>query len=268
MSTSARRVIKFQHILLCFIYGLALLTGCTKAGIQAADVLKNKTVHVALAWETDKEGAVVENSNDHPYEISAGKIGSILSSLQYSEKIFLKWEEKGPLFDEIEVKRIAAPISQALGRAGKNQWVSFEVNSLRRRLIFKTRMMTSGWVWIKDGKLHLVIGNFRYELDQEGSEAYRGDPRLHFSMESSRIDKGEYNGPPPVEENTKYLHKEHLNWTVVDLQTFTPSQKKTEEAAPRMSAEERLEQLKKLFDKGLITQEEYEAKRKEILEEL
>ncbi len=268
METVPGRICK---VIFCGLIAAILFTqttACSKAGIQATDVLKNNAAHIAIVHETDKQGQLVTKSYDHPYEISAGKMGSILASLNTSEKVFIKWEPKGRLLNEIEVKRIAAPMAQALAKADKNEWVSFEVSSKRQRLFFKTKMMTSGWVWIKDDKLHLVIGNFRFEDDQRDTEPYRSDPRLYFSMESSRIDKGDYNAPPLVDKQQKHLRKEHLNWTVVGLRTFMPTPEKLEKPAPSMSLEERLGQLKQLFDKGLITPEEYELKRKEILSEL
>ncbi len=258
---------RFLPVLL-FALLIIPISACSKAGIQVSDVFKNDDVRVTLVWKTDSEGAVVPQDNDHPYEISTGRVGSILSELKYSEKVFINWNEREFVFNEAEVKRIAEPVARALAEADKNQWVSFEVKSMRRRLIFKTNMMTSGWIWIKNGKLHLAIGNFRFEPDQRESEPYRGDPRFHFSMESCRIDKGEYNGPPAVEKSIEYLRKEHFNWTVVDLQTFIPTPVVKDEGAPRMSVEERLEKLKELHGKGLITDEEYDSKRKEILSEL
>jgi hypothetical protein len=262
---------RIRKLIFCVLIAAVLftqITACSKAGIQATDVLKNNAAHIAIVRETDKLGQLIPKSHDHPYEMSAGKMGSILASLTTSEKIFIKWNPRGRLLSEIEVKRIAAPMAQALAKADKNEWVSFEVSSRRQRLFFKTKMMTSGWAWVKDDRLHLVIGNFRFEDDHRENEPYRGDPRLYFSMESSRIDKGDFNAPPLVDKQQKHLRKEHLNWTVVDLRTFMPTPEKLEKPAPSMSLEERLGQLKQLFEKDLITPEDYELKRKEILSEL
>ncbi|MCL4235037.1 MAG: DMAP1-binding domain-containing protein [Deltaproteobacteria bacterium] len=187
-------------------------------------------------------------------------------------------------------------MAKALSTCNADQWVGFDVTSYKRDLVFKSRKLTSGWAWVKDDRLHLVIGNFLFELSNE-DQPYSGDPRARYSLGTFRLDPGPYNGPPPVVADDPYLKKEHTNWTVVTLANWAPRPRPEDEeveistppapvpavvpraAAPAeppattepespaetRSVEERLLELKALLDKGLITPEEYEKKRAEIL---
>lgn len=259
---------------LVFSGALFGVSGCTKAGMQSSLVFEKGRDQVHLAWLTDSKGGVVSQSHDHPAGISKEKLTSILAALRFSEKIFLKWEPKGRLFDKDEVRRIAKPIAQALAQADANQWVAFQVSSYKRAIFFKSRRLTTGWICVRGSKLHLVLGNFMHEINREPGERddlYEGDPRLHFFIESYRIDSGPYNTPPAVDPEIKWLRKEHWNWTVVDLVTFKPpagEEDDSGERRPALSVEERLEILEGLYKKDLVTKEEYEAKRRDILDSL
>ncbi|MCZ7583049.1 MAG: SHOCT domain-containing protein [Deltaproteobacteria bacterium] len=122
-----------------------------------------------------------------------------------------------------------------------------------------------------DGKMNLVLGNFRLELEHD-IEPYDGDPRARYLMATFRIDPAPHLMPPPVVEFDNLLKKEHRNWIVADYKSWAMDDK-APDAPPDVtpaekSAEERLEELRRLRDKGLITEEEYEQKRREIVDAL
>jgi hypothetical protein len=258
------------------ILGLLLsVSACMKAGLHATDVLRaGKDDAVTLVYETDKEGKIVAKGFSHPAQISADQISKFLSSLKYSELIFLRWKEQGNVFIDEEVQKLASPLSAALAQAREDQWIAFSVTSFKTDLIFKSKRLSTGWIWVKDGKLNLVLGNFRLILARD-SEPYDGDPRARYAMTTYRMDPGKNFGPPPIDKNDEWLKREHNNWVVADLSVLTqepeqPNEQPKEQPAPKpaQTVEERLEQIKILLDKGLITPEEYEAKRKEILGDL
>lgn len=274
---------------------------CSKAGIQTSDVFRAGKDGVSIAWETDKSGAVVPRGYDHPVQIPQTRFEAILGDLDYEEHAFFQWRERGPMFDEREIKKIGRAIVEALSKCTADQWVSFEVISYKRDLVFKSQKLASGWVWVKDGKLNLVFGNFLFETSHD-DDPYGGDPRLRWSMGAFRIRPDARYAAPPVVASDPLLAKEHSNWAMVDLATWQPRPKEdtgaplfenapppaaetvpTAETAPpatvapaepppaetapsaERSVEERLRELQNLLDKGLITPEEYEVKRREIL---
>jgi hypothetical protein len=252
---------------------LLLSSACSRAGFHASDVYRaGKDDSVTLTWETDKSGAILPKGFAHPAQVSKEEAAKILSSLNYSEYIFFKWHDKGRVFIEAEVEKLAEPVSKALAAADANQWISFAVTSYKRDLLFNSKRLTSGWIWVDGKKLHLVLGNFRFEMSQD-AEPYEGDPRDRYALTTYRIEPGAFFAPPALDPKDKVFKKGHNNWTVVDLDAMrakaqevkTPETPKPPEAR---STEERLKELKDLLDKGFITQEEYDRKRQEILEKL
>lgn len=270
------------------------LAACSKAGFQTSDVFRKGKDAVVLTWETDANGRVVPKGFTHPATIEPAKLAAILADLTYSEHSFFKWRERGRVFDEDEVKKLAKSLAKALATCNADQWVGFDVTSYKRDLVFKSRKLTSGWAWVKDDRLHLVLGNFLFEISNE-DQPYSGDPRARYSLGTFRLDPGPHNTAPPVVADDPWLKKEHTNWTVVTLANWAPKPRPEDEdetaepetppatppspvpaVAPaeqppplapveERSVEERLLELKALLDKGLITPEEYEKKRAEIL---
>ncbi|MCB9475889.1 MAG: SHOCT domain-containing protein [Deltaproteobacteria bacterium] len=265
--------------LLILALAALMVSSCTKAGIKSSEVYRDDLDVIELAWETDKDGNVVEASYDHPAQVDEKKLAAWLSSLTYSEYVFFEWRKKNEVFDDQEVAKLAKPVSQALAKATSNQWVRFEVTSYKRDLLFKSKRLATGWFWVEDGRLNLVLGNFRLELHKD-EEAYPGDPRSKFSLMNYKLDPGSFYGPPAVEPSDDYRRKEHDNWLVVDVAALPDMPVKTDAAAapaptptPVLPQEERttaerLQELQNLHDQGLISDEEFEAKRREILDEL
>ncbi len=284
----ARRVAAIAVLLI-----LPVIAACSKAGFQTSDVYRKGKDAIVVTWETDANGRVVPRGFTHPATIEPAKLAAILADLTYSEHSFFKWRERGRVFDEDEVKKLAKSMAKALATCNADQWVGFEVTSYKRDLVFKSRKLTSGWAWVKDETLHLVLGNFNFELSNE-DQPNTGDPRARYSLGTYRLDPGPHNAPPPLVADDPFLKKEHTNWTVVALANWAPRPRVDEdddeaeaattpppavaptpaptpapaEPAPpaeTRSVEERLLELKALLDKGLITPEEYEKKRAEIL---
>ncbi|MCC6159097.1 MAG: SHOCT domain-containing protein [Deltaproteobacteria bacterium] len=285
---------RFAVVAIC-LSGLAL-AACSKAGFQTSDVYRKGKDAIVLTWETDANGRVVPKGFSHPATVEPAKLAAILADLTYSEHAFFKWRERDRVFDEDEVKKLAKSMAKALSTCNADQWVGFDVTSYKRDLVFKSRKLTSGWAWVKDDRLHLVLGNFLFELSNE-DQPYSGDPRARYSLGTFRLDPGPHNAPPAIVADDPYLKKEHTNWTVVTLTNWAPKPRPEEDeddagttppstppapvpaaappptpaepAAPppaeTRSVEERLQELKALLDKGLITPEEYEKKRAEIL---
>ncbi|MBZ0270746.1 SHOCT domain-containing protein [bacterium] len=269
MRGSARR-----RAIVCAAFAAFFAAACGKAGVQTEDLTRlGREDAVQLAYETDKNGAIVPKGFAHPVTVGADTVAGILSMLTYSEHVFFKWRDRGEMFNETEVKKLAGPIASAFAQVGPDQWISFSVTSYKRDLLFKSRRLTTGWMWMEAGeKLNIVMGNFRLEMVND-IDPYDGDPRKRYQLATYRIDPTPQNLPPPIDENDEILKREHHNWTIVNVAAVREAQKaKTETPAasppaPRDSAE-RLADLKRLFDQGLITQEEYDAKRREILDEL
>jgi hypothetical protein len=166
----------------------------------------------------------------------------------------------------------------------------------------------AGRAFYKDGHLNIIMGDYQRERNRGYEAAYdptnAGIVNYSF-VHGSRSGKPESSFPfersienLPGVENKVLNGNIRRDWFVVDLtasaeayahreemerqQELSRKRKELEEifgqslpqiangnrAAPKMSPEERLTTLNELKTKGLVTEEEYETKRKQILEEL
>lgn len=166
----------------------------------------------------------------------------------------------------------------------------------------------AGRAFFKDGHLNIIMGDYQKERNRGYETAYdptnAGIVNYSF-VHGSRSGKQKTNFPferaiqnLPGVENKNLNGNTRRDWFVVDLsasaeayanrvelerqQELSRKRKELEEifgqslpqmtngtrVAPKMSPEDRLTTLNELKTKGLVTDEEYEAKRKQILEEL
>ncbi len=290
-----------------------------------------------LQYEIEKVSGkerTVAQGFDHPSQLTADQIDLILSEVNGQEFSFFKWSETKRVFFEEDRKELAPGLAEALGKATADQWIYFSFSPLRKGALLKTRYLTNGICFIKDGKFNLVMANINFKHgveDEMGTKdkPEKGDPRYLTSVEFFRFvtnpDKG-YD-KPPIMKGDKWLNKEHNNWLVFDLDKFfiisskpdklpepaTPekiiqtsepemlpeptkiekiaqptepedvlkpvqAEKLPESAEPgkitlpsgpkKMDITDRLKKLKELYELNLITDEEYNQKKREILKDL
>lgn len=266
------------------ILALLFLAGC-KAGIQEEAIYEMGPDYVVIAYETDGTGQIVPKGYDHPAKFTPEQIDLLLQKVKYSEYSFFKWRGEKALFVETERKKLCAHLSVALTKITPDQWVKFAVTANKRDLFLPTKKLTDGYLFVADGKVNLALSNMIYEMSEDG-DPYFGDPRNRYTLPSLKILTGPGITAPPIDENSKFLRREHHNWVLLDpavlmadpapKETITPPEtpetaqgmeKKSEEPTTK-TLEEKLEELKALFDKGLISREDYERKKQELLESL
>ena len=255
---------------------MTLLFGCSKAGIQIKEVYQNGRDYVHLAYETDKEGAIVPKEFEHPATISPEKMDIALTQVQYSVYSFFKWRKSSPVFIESERKKLAGPLALAFEAADKDHWVKFAVTAKKRDMLLSTRRLTTGYMFIKDDKLNIILGNLNHEIT-DTDDPYSGDPRNRTSLNGLKLDDGPNVTIVEPNKDDPFLKRPHHNWVLVDLKSIDQIKaveiQKEESVVPQQPVEEktieqRLEELKALLDKGLITQEDYEKKKEELLKQL
>jgi hypothetical protein len=213
---------------------------------------------------------------DHPHKFTDQQMKSLLDSLMYFQPGFFSVTGKrGKVFDlltEEEMEIMAAPLVEAFEKADSEQWVDFSVNTFRGQMLIGSFRQTDGVMFVKDGKLNIVIRNIA-EKKSPTEELATYDPTIG------------YRGMSHLEKMPSAELKED-NWLVIDLESFyeadkeeraAQEEKKAEEEEPAregpekkqdFSVKERLRMLQELYDEGLITEQEYNMKRKEVLEEL
>ena len=192
-----------------------------------------------------------------------------------------------PLFAADELASLVEPLVQAFGRAGPNDDVLLLSASRRDGGVLMAPTAVTARLFVQGGELQLIVHDARFDF----YDTYRGTqvaPRFTYG---SRTAAGEAVIQSAGASNRR------PDWLSIPLQmaaapaaTLPPTPPpataapaalppppappqaapapapKPLDAAAAADIERRLETLKRLHDKGLITNDEYQQKRKEILQ--
>lgn len=263
-------------IILSLILG-ALGTGCSSS-LRETVVTEDGREHVWLQHEVEKKDGVeqpISQGFEHPVELSGVEMEALLKELMKKDYAFFKWSEAKSIFIDEEVKKLAPDLAKALMAVSSSQWVHFSVIGNRRRVVSDYPAITDGMCFVKDGKLNIIFSNISEDLEDKVEKLFVGDPREVYRFASVRV----HSTPekkinlPPVIEGDPWLSKERENWLTIDLASFRERFAKAQlnlnvEKPAKSNPAIRLKMLKNLLDQGLISDEEYNQKRKEILDQL
>ncbi|MBU2591453.1 MAG: SHOCT domain-containing protein [Nitrospinae bacterium] len=260
--------------LLSLITLTLLLTGCASRTIHTP-IFEKGEEHVWLEQYSNNAASVGEYN--HPAEIEVAKIKNILDSIITEELVFSNWSEGDKVFNDEESNRLAPQLSEALGRANNNQWVNFSIIVIRDGYLGKTNHLTDGIAFVKDSKLNIVFLNINYEIiignmgrpyDRKKERNYKDPRRLSSTDYFIRL----------LSDPSKGFSKptsEHNNWLIFDMNKVMEArlQEKEETKMEKIKTQslnvtERLKILQELKDEKIITEEEYQQKRKAIIEDL
>jgi hypothetical protein len=189
------------------------------------------------------------------------------------------------VFSQPEVDRLAAPLASALAQAGPDQDVTFAVTARPGGVPFVPRRATTGRVFAAQGSLHFIVGLLHAEFESQ----FLATGVLAPLTPGSQIGRGPTDWdivPAPSGQ----VRVERADWVAIDLSAVRPGGPGHATGAPAFvpgppdaatgpstdppgqgrsrQIEERLEALKRFREKGLITNEEYEQKRRSLLDEL
>jgi uncharacterized membrane protein len=183
-----------------------------------------------------------------------------------------------PLFTEGALQLLAPYLQQALRKAGPGEDVTFVIIGMYKTLYgYANRpMATSGRLFYQGGKLNLILGVVKEDIRYRQDSTDR-DFRLFAAGSRQSVAQGEWSLVPSDERPFELPRKD---WVVFDPkaaftakpvvpvaaqplpQTVQPMKKGAERPLT-----ERLATLNDLKAKGLITEDEYKIKRREIMNE-
>lgn len=199
---------------------ILLLASCAIPRNEVRDVADGQGWRVRLIKFASKDGAAGRGGFDHPADISIVKLNRILAAVKYRDKNILKGKGIHPLFPKKTRALLLKPLHQALTQAKSDEVVDFCFLQPKGYLMIFTReLFTSGIMFVKDGKLHLVMRtvNFLVENYYDATKQFVGDPtRRALSMDWQFV------AGPGMElvKNPKagLLSPEYYpNWLVIDL---------------------------------------------------
>lgn len=230
--------------------------------------------YLYVGRESQDESQASVAPNDHPVEIPARRIRAWLRDLE------VRPEEGGQplsLVPAEQLSELSAIVAQALGDARPDEDVVFHVFRATGSWFGGERRVTTARVFRRHGALNLIFG----DLDDFYSEQVNRE--LHPLKPGSRDSESELSGKVVESPRVAFVDNRE-DWIRVDAPSVAakPARSSPTIAAPApVSApastsqdprwtqlEERLLILDGLRRKGLISQEDYETKKQELLEVL
>jgi hypothetical protein len=270
------------------------------AGNVVAMVYDGKVAYVRI--ETRERNAPL---NQHPVAIDAATLRALLMRIQLGDKPDRKAGD--PLLGPAQLDEIVPPLAEALGRATPEQDVSFAVSGQPGAIgLLVPRKVTTARVFYADNRLNLIFGLVRQDWEsryrataylipfEPGKRAAAVDRAVRVAAvggEQRRADWVQIDpfaplpdvpsdapaapavvipSPTPAAPAAPAARAPATGpGTAAPAPAPAPSPPPANEsdAAYRQVAE-RLKTLQKLRDAGLLTEEEYQEKRREILKAL
>lgn len=260
----------------------------------------NQANYVRL--ESLKEKEVKELGVTMPYTISEEKMIDILRSLRYSRKAVFTDKEKIRNVYEMEyIDKYAPYIVQALAQAKPNQIVAWSIAQKRPLVILRNDRLTQMRMWVAGNELHMDFIKTEAYLQGDYQAHNMQATRLIENSKGLRIvlepQQGQKFGLSSTEELVLDLN---ADWARISDQlaaederieaeekskknkkrTAREAKADTDAPAPvsstpayvqpsakdQKNAQARLQELKSLEEKGLISKEDYNKKKEEILQ--
>jgi len=256
----------------------------TIASAPAAYLWQSGDQFVALVTTEQLPGSA---PSDHPVSLDRERLRGALASLEWQESADVKLVQ---LLTDYEVSILAEQITGGLAKAAPGEDLVFALVGNHPALmgLAKRPQVTTGRVFYSQGRVNLILGMVHEELGK--NEDRRLQPFVPGSRGTPAGFAGQVTVLPEVGE------KRRADWLTINPAAVTALPKQLPslgthstpaiDAVPVASPErerlqppdrtdkgvkrieERLLLLNGLKEKGLVTEEEYRAKRREILDDL
>jgi len=253
--------------------------------------------------EAIKGGVVAQN--DQPIMLDSGQIRNALALLDVRPT---EADKPIPVFTAPELDVLCGKLSEALTQAGPDEDVTFAVVGQRKAVygLTRVRKVTTGRVFYREGKLNIIFGKMIDDISEQRQHDYRADNdfRLNPLAPGSRVKPVSHKWILEEQPDAQFYASGGMlrgDWLVLDLATMAahealgskPAKAAVDErgtsrkenvflenkqepavatpppaAKPAKTLEERLIILNDLKNKKLITEEEYKAKRANLLNDL
>jgi hypothetical protein len=290
----------YLHKFLSLLLLLSLATGCysynkktpRKSNIVGATVNDHNT-SVEIREELDENGNVIKKNYNHPYYFTAGGLTNILSSIFYTQKnLMLGTKGKQRLYQKAELQIIIPPILSAFSMANDSQDI-LVFSTVDKVLLADAQSYFS--MFISNNELNIVFSDIQNKKSVNDGRSFRKSNKAKFKDPFEVKRSGHWNLIPM--EGQRFAPG-HQNWLIFDLSSNlfgvagngssnnannnppqTDSRSRTIERKVRTSnnfieekqkysdVRDKLKELKVLSDEGLISDEDYELKKKELLNE-
>ncbi|WP_417069729.1 SHOCT domain-containing protein [Niveibacterium terrae] len=236
----------------------------------------------------DTRGAQAQPSA-HPVQLSADQVATALSGIKIQG-----FKQTNILFSEDEIRRFAPAIAIGLAKANAYQDLIFVSTGQHSWSgLMAPLLANSGRIFFADGRLNLILGSAHIDFLADLRQGSRQPPRFDFGSRGTRTPKINILGVEKGE--AKIIREDWIAISIanvaapatvpvttanpIDRNRISPVQQPQPVAQPAPQAapvedpfygkqEARLRALKRMRDQGLITDEEFQQKRADVLKNL
>ncbi len=294
---------QYSSLILMSLILLSLVMGCNttfnkkikkKSSIVGATI-NDSSASVEIREELDEKGDVIKKNYNHPYYFTAGGLTNILSSIYYTQKsLVLGTKGKKQLYKKDELQIIIPPILSAFSMANDSQDILVFSTSDK---ILLADAQSYFCMFVSNNELNIVFSDIQNKKNVSDGRAFRKSNKSKFKDPFDVKRSGRWNLIPM--EGQRFAPG-HQNWLILDLSSSlfgvagsgstsnnnvnddplqASGRAKTIERKVRTSnnfiaekqkyedVRDKLRELKVLSDEGLISEKDYELKKKELLNE-
>lgn len=259
------------------------------AGCSVFTGPKRDTEITRILWERGDQFVRIETQdkpaegttppNDHPIQFRPAQIRAALSQLEFE---LPGMAAKGPLFNPPELGILSVQIANGLRSARRNEDVTFLVHTRAKGVIggyTGPAQVSTGRVFFKDGILNIIFGAVR---DSTFAQRYEANPDVvpvGFRSRAAAANTGLSTEPNSGVFRPRGM-SDRRDWLQFFPQAYNSEPRQPEtlkggDARPAAgpapvagSVEDRLRQLERLRRDKLISEEEYQYTRAQILKGL
>jgi hypothetical protein len=266
-------------MLMMAVVAVACGLGAVPASRMVCGMCEEPDRFVRLQVSTRDRHAEGTQSFSHPFQWSAEQWKPILRSIHVQKRdqgILFIFGPNGPTlpaFTPAEVDYLSETLTRAFAQAQPSEVVVFGLSSPKTQEIGE---ITTGAWYVKDAQLHLILGNYREAFTMSSIRELLWQDPLHMIagplyefvpgpyQSLDREDNGLETFLLPQAPQLALAYQQiYLSVYMVDGDHEKGS---LPSVYPDSSLERKLQRLKQIRDDGLITEDEYVAKKKALLD--
>jgi hypothetical protein len=195
--------------------------------------------------------------NMHPQVVASARLEQALGAVRV-----LQGSREEPLFIQVEAAGLAKAMAEAFSLAGPGEDLELVSTLKRDPGLLASALTVTARAFLLDGQLNLIVHDARLD----GVYSYTLDHRMpEFEIGSRRKASA-------IVLKAAGADLRRADWVILPLATETPVSSPMPSTQPQSATkpnlEERLRTLKGLWDKNLITEEDYNRRKLEILREI
>ena len=291
MSIKQFACLRFALLFLMIFLAVGCLFNKTyrKSNIVGA-VINDHETSVEIREQLDENGQAIKKDFNHPYYFTETGLNNILSSVYYKQRGFLSGKGRRKLFRQGELQKIVPPIINAFSMATDSQDIL--VFSTSHKVLLSDNQSYFS-MFVLNNELHIVFSTIKSKKSLTDDRA--ADRRGNMNKLKDPLDVKRSSFWHLIPTGGQRLAKGRQNWLIIDLSSdlfgvagstdfstdsisadsgtrtiekrVVTDRSFVEEKKKYQSVREKLRELKELKDEGLISEEDYEGKKKKLLNE-